>query len=69
MEKVSDDYLAIKWDKRSPYYIVNRNFEYLKDAHGEKVSAEFAPYFTNGMFLIFDMNQQERESWNFRNTK
>jgi len=55
VKSVDDKYLFIQRNEWEDYYILNKQFQYIKDKHGEKLSSpDSPPFYVDGMFLYYE---------------
>jgi len=55
IKSVDDKYLFIQRNEREDYFILDKQFQYIKDKNGEKLSFPHRPpFYVDGMFLYYD---------------
>ncbi len=50
---IQDKFLLIQREENQPYYILDKNRNYVKNAKGEKVNSQYPPFYSDGVFLVY----------------
>ncbi len=60
IEILSDEFLAVQFkNTHDYYYILDKNFSYIKDPQGNKLKSKQCPLYINGQFLMYTTNADE----------